>query len=234
MYLDAEYGESAPLELVRAILLYGSEQKIRLATIHQPVRDPAGGPALLDAGEPLTRQFLETMTRGLGSELPAAFLPENIVIYSTALTAWWEPAQVRSMFFARNCDGRTLDGKLFPHPPLLFAVHDGHLMVWALAENRRPEPNTFLYMAPYWNTYDDGKVCHGSMQTPQTVTVQNLPQWSHAFFASEFTHSNLGIQQCRHPEGFLGLWSSLVGANNFPTEYLLRKRRLRETLCPGV
>jgi len=71
MYLDAEYGESAPLQLMSAVLLYGSEQTIRLATIHQPIRDPKGGPALLDAGEPLTRVFLENMTRGLGSELPA-------------------------------------------------------------------------------------------------------------------------------------------------------------------
>lgn len=234
MYLDAEYGESAPLELVRAILLYGSEQKIRLATMHQPMRDPAGGPALLDAGEPLTRQFLELLTRGLGSELPPAFLPNNVVIYSTSLTAWWEPAQVRSMFFARNCDGRTLDGKFFPHPPLLFAVHDGQLEVWAIAEDKRPEPDTWLYMAPYWNTYDDGRVCHGSMETPQILTTENLPQWSHAFFASEFTGSNLGIQQCRHPEGFLGMWSSLVGATTFPTEYLLRRRRLGETLCRNV
>jgi len=73
MYLDAEYGESAPLELLKAILLYGSEKKIRLATMHQPIRDPAGGPALLDAGEPLTREFLEILTRGLGSELPSTF-----------------------------------------------------------------------------------------------------------------------------------------------------------------
>jgi PRTRC genetic system protein B len=231
MYLDAEYGESAPLQLVKAILLYGSEQKIRLATMHQPIRDPAGGPALLDAGEPLTREFLEILTRGLGSELPSTFLPCNVLVYSTVLTAWWEPAQVRSMFFVRDCDGRTLDGKLFPHPPLLFAVHNGRLMIWALAEDKRPEPDTWLHMAPYWNTYDDGSVCHGSMQTPQTVLVDNLAQWSHAFFASQFTGSNLGIQQCSHPEGFIGMWSSLVGADKFPTEYLIRKRRLEATLC---
>jgi PRTRC genetic system protein B len=234
MYLDAEYGESAPLQLMSAVLLYGSEQKIRLATIHQPVRDPRGGPALLDAGEPLTREFLDKMTRGLGSELSATFLPGNVVIYSTQLTAWWEPPQIRSMFFARDCDGKTLDGKLFPHPALLFAVHNGHLMVWALAEEKRPEPDTWLHMAPYWNTYDDGRVCHGTMQTPQTVTVENLPQWSHAFFASQFTGSNLGVQQCSHPQGFLGMWASLAGAKRFPSEYLLRKGCLEATLCRSL
>ena len=231
MYLDAEYGQSASMNLVHAILLYGSEKMVRLATVHNLVNDPQGGPPLLDAGEPLTRDFLDTLVRGLGSELPAEFLPANVLVYSTSLTAWWEPPQIRSMFFAPDCDGKTLDGKLFPHPPLVFGVCNGRLMVWALAEDRRPDTGTWLYMAPYWNTYDDGSVCHGSMPAPKTATVDNLSQWSHAFFASRFTGSNLGIQQCSHPEGFLGLWRSLAGKKKFPVEYLLGKRRLRETLC---
>lgn len=234
MYLDAEYGDSTPLQLVNAILLYGTEQRVRLATVHKPMRDPQGGPAILDPGEPLSHEFLDRMVRGLGSELPSTFLPNNILIYSSSLTAWWERAQVRSMFFAQNCDGKTLDGRRFPHPALLFAVHHGHLMVWALAEDSRPTQDSWLYMAPYWNTYEDGKVCHGTMQAPPVVRVENLAQWSHAFFASQFTGSNLGIQQCTHPEGFLGMWSSLIGANTFPVEYLIRKRTLGPTLCRNL
>jgi PRTRC genetic system protein B len=231
VYFDAEYGQSAPMNLVHAILLYGNERTIRLATLHRPINDPQCGPPLLDAGEPLTREFLETLVRGLGNEVAEAFLPANVLIYPSSLTAWWEPAQLRSMFFAPDCDGKSLDGKVFPHPPLVFAVRNGRLMVWALAENRRPEPDTWLYMAPYWNTYDDGGVCHGSMPAPQTATVDALPQWSHAFFASRFTGSNLGIQQCCHPEGFIGMWRELAEQKRFPVEYLIRKRTLRETLC---
>src|SRR5512132_2447245 len=100
MYFDAEYGQSAPWNLVHAILLYGSDRTIRLATVHRPINDPQGGPPLLDVGEPLTRDFLETLVRGLANEVAAAFLPANVLIYSSSLTAWWEPAQVRSMFFA--------------------------------------------------------------------------------------------------------------------------------------
>ena len=43
MYFDAEYGQSAPMSLVHAILLYGSERTIRLATVHRPLNDPQGG-----------------------------------------------------------------------------------------------------------------------------------------------------------------------------------------------
>lgn len=234
MYLDAEYGESAPMQLISAILLYGNERRIRMATVHTPMRDPQGGPAILDPGEPLTREFLDRMVQGLGSELPAAFLPSNVLVYSPSLTAWWEPRQIRSMFFASTCDGKTLDGKRFPHPPLLFAVQRGYLMVWALAEDTRPTPESWLYMAPYWNTYESGRVCHGTMQVPPTVTVDNLAQWSHAFFASQFTAPNLGIQQCNHPQGFLGMWTSLIGAKTFPSEYLIRKGQLGPTLCDNL
>ena len=232
MYLDAEYGESAPLQLMSAVLLYGSEQKIRLATIHQPMRDPQGGPALLDAGEPLTREFLDKMTRGLGSELPATFLPSNVLIYSAqthrVVGATTDPQYV---FCARlrwqDTGWKTLSSSGV-------GVRGAQRPTQGLGSGlkaQRPEPDTWLYMAPYWNTYEDGRVCHGTMQTPQTVTIENLPQWSQAFFASEFTGSNLGIQQCSHPEGFLGMWASLAGAKRFPPQYLLRKGRLEATLC---
>ena len=158
MYCDAEYGRAAPMNLLHGILLYGSENKIRLATVHQPENDPQGGPPMLDAGEPLTRAFLEHLVRGLGSELPACFLPAHLLVYSASLVAWWEPAQRRAMFFASDCDGKGLDGRVYPHPPLLFAVRSRRLMVWALAENRRPEPDSLVYLAPYWNVYADG-VC---------------------------------------------------------------------------
>ena len=231
MHLDADYGNAAPLNLISAILLYGSKDCIRLATVHTPEWDPQGGPPLLGEGQPVTRSFLETLCRGLQCEMPAAFLPEHVLLYSPSLVAWWEPAQIRTMFFSDQCDGKTLDGKLFPHPPLLFAVVEDHLHVWALDTKHRPTPDTQLFMAPYWNVYEDGRVCHGSMVVPRTVGIDSLAQWSGAFFTSRFTHSNLGIPPCRHPEGFLGLWQTLAGKKRFPVQYLLPKRTLRETLC---
>jgi PRTRC genetic system protein B len=232
MYLEAEYGETAQLDLVHAILLYGSPERIRLATVHTPESDPNGGPPILGEGQPLTRQFLETLCRELGSELPTAYLPEQVLIYSTSLVAWWEPAQRRAMFFSHESDGKTFDGKVFPHPPLVFAVRQHQLHVWALDTNSRPTPESRLFLAPYWNVnQDSGAVCHGSMAAPRTVEPGTLAQWSDAFFTSRFTHSNLGIPLCKHPEGFLGMWRNLAGQSRFPAEYLIPKGTLRETLC---
>ena len=198
-----DYGSEAAFHLMSVILLYGSQQKIRLATVHAPESNPNGGPPLLGAGQPVSRQFLHQLSCNLQSELPATWLPEHVLIWSQRLVAWWEPARLRPMFFSPESDGKTLDGKLYPHPPLLFAIRDRHLFVWALAEDTRPKPNTPLLQAPYWNTSPDGAVCH----------------------------SNLGRTLCRHREGFLGMWRDLAGRKRFPIEYLIPKKTLRETFC---
>ena len=231
MRFSADYGTEAPFHLTSAILLYGSQQKIRLATVHATEPNPNGGPPLLGEGQPVSRQFLDQLCRNLQSELPATWLPEHVLIWSQRLVAWWEPARLRPMFFSPESDGKTLDGKLYPHPPLLFAVRDRHLSVWALADDTRPRPKTQLLQAPYWNTSEDGAVCHGSMATPRQIEVERLAQWSEAYFGSRFTHSNLGRRICCHPEGFLGMWRDLAGRKQFPIEYLISKKTLRETLC---
>jgi PRTRC genetic system protein B len=231
MYLEAEYGETAALDLVQAILLYGSNERIRLATVHLPEKDPQGGPPILGEGQLLTRQFLESLCHGLGSELPVAYLPDHVLIYSTSLVAWWERARIGPMFFSEQSDGKMLNGRPFPRPPLVFAVVRHQLHVWALATNSRPTPQTTLHMAPYWNTSENGAVCHGDMPVPRSVDLENLMQWSEAYFHSRFTHSNLGRHLCRHPEGFLGMWRDLAGKKVFPAEYLVPQRTLQETLC---
>lgn len=234
MRFSADYGTEAPFHLLSAILLYGNQQKIRLATVHSTEPNPNGGPPLLGEGQPVSRQFLDQLSRNLQSELPPAWLPEHVLIWSQRLVAWWEPARRRPMFFSPESDGKTLDGKLYPHPPLLFAVRDRQLFVWALAEDARPRPTTKLLQAPYWNTSADGAVCHGSMATPRQIEAEQLAQWSEAYFGSRFTHSNLGRTICCHPEGFLGLWRDLAGRKRFPLEYLIPQKTLRETLCSNT
>jgi PRTRC genetic system protein B len=231
MHLHAEYGQEAPLNLIHAILLYGSKDRIRLATLHTPEKDLNGGPPMLGEGQPISREFLQKLSRDLQGEMPAAWLPDNVIVWSQSLVAWWESARTRPMFFTPKSDGKSLDGKLYPHPPLLFAVSHMHLWVWALAENTRPAPQSPLFVAPNWNTSENGSVCHGSMAAPRRIESGNLPQWSEAYFGSRFTHSNLDRDLCRHPEGFLGMWRDLAGQSRFPVQYLIPKGTLRETLC---
>jgi len=135
------------------------------------------------------------------------------------MLVWWAQPRRRVIFFGGvNVEARQLNGFLFPHPALIFKVAGKDLFVRAIATNSRPSPKTPLKTAPYWNT--DGRVCPGSMRVPDTFDVASIPLWEDAFFQSEFTHAAGAVRLTSHPEGFIGLWRSLVGKKRFPVQYL--------------
>ena len=126
------------------------------------------------------------------------------------------------MFFGDgNKDTTELNGRMYPHPALVFMLNGRELLVRALGENRRPTADTRLKSAPYWNTDAHGRVCLGSMRVPEEVSACSLSGWEDAYFASEFTHPSGAVHLTTHPGGFLGLWSSLAGRDRrFPVKFL--------------
>ena len=145
MRFDAHFGEAEAVQLKAAILLYGGAKRIAFASVHEPYHDPGGGAPYLDAGRPISTEFLRTLARGLGLGMAPEILPESVVMRTPEVTGWWVPAAVRPMFFPETSDGKTLNGKTYPHPPLLFVVDGEHgLSVRALMENRRPEPGSAI------------------------------------------------------------------------------------------
>ena len=152
MRFDAHFGEAEAVQLKAAILLYGGAKRIAFASVHEPYRDPEGGAPYLDAGRPITTEFLRTLARGLGIGMAPEILPESVVMRTPEVTAWWVPAAVRPMFFSQTSDGKTLNGRSYPHPPLVFVLDGEHgFSVRALLENRRPGPRSAIAIAPYWN-----------------------------------------------------------------------------------
>jgi PRTRC genetic system protein B len=226
---DANFGEAEPLQLKAAILLYGGAKRISFASVHQPYHDDKGAP-YLDSGRPITVEFLKIMAHELGLRMSVEILPEKVLVHTPEVVAWWVPAAIRPMFFASTCDGKTLNGKLYPHPPLVFAVQNNHLSIRALLENRRPGRASRTAVAPYWNTAPEGGVCVGSMPRPRSGGIDALDEWVEGFFASEFTHVN-ATKLTNHPEGHLGLWRDLAGRDHFPAEWLTPAETLQEWLC---
>ena len=230
MRFDANFGEAEAIQLKAAILLYGGARNISFASVHEPYRDRDGAP-YLDAGRPITVEFLRTMAHGLGLQMSAEILPEHVLVRTPDVVCWWVAAAIRPMFFSANSDGRTLNGKLYPHPPLVFAVHgDQGLSVRALVDNRRPDRRSAVAVAPYWNTNPSGGVCLGSMPTPRSAGLESLDEWVEGFFGSEFTHSG-AARLTNHPEGHLGLWRDLAGRDRFPAEWLAPAGTLEEWIC---
>jgi PRTRC genetic system protein B len=220
MDVHVRIGDKRIFALKQAVLVY-QEGNRAFATVHE-VKSQPDGPSFLCAGQSVTTGFLETLAKGLGASMAAEVLPENVLARTPGLIAWWSRAQSRLMFFG---DGdpktRHLNGKNFPHPPLVFMIRGRELFVRALRENRRPKSDTRLMNAPYWNTDAQGRVCLGSMRVPEEVSASSLRVWEEAYFASEFTHPSGAVRLTSHTGGFVGFWSSLVGRKRrFPVKFL--------------
>jgi PRTRC genetic system protein B len=158
MDVRVRIGDSHIFTLKQAVLLY-QEGNRTFATLHEVKRQP-DGTRFLCAGQSVTTAFLETLAAGLGASMAAGILPDHVLARTPELIAWWSRAQRRPMFFGGGSpEVRKLNGKMYPHPSLVFVIHGRELFVRALAEDCRPKANTRLRSAPYWNTDTQGRVC---------------------------------------------------------------------------
>ena len=212
----------------RALLVYGKSDynsypyRHPFITIHEVIHDSDG--ARLAEGQLVTPKMLSDLLVALGRSAPLEILPERVIVRTADSIVWWMPACTRTMFFSdRGGDGalRKMNGRTYPQPPLVFKASGSHLWVRALVENRRPGADSRMYMAPYWNCYDNGVVCTGSMTIPGDKSVNAIELWEKSFFQSEFTHAG-GVQKhTKYPGGLLAMWQALEGKKRFPNRYLI-------------
>jgi len=231
MRTGVNIGGSESMTLKGALLVYGGRHGSFVSWHEARFPSEAGAPYLAEA-EPLTTEFLRELASGLGSHLAPEILPPNVLVRTPEMLVWWAPASQRTMFFAETSDaGKELNGKRYPHPALVFKAAGSELYVRALERNERPVSETRLRVAPYWNTSDtEGRVCTGTMRTPDTDGVEGIQVWERGFFQSEFTHPYGAARLTSFPGGFLALWKHLVGCTKpFPVKYLADARQsLRE------
>ena len=231
MRFSIDVGSELELKLYQAVLLYRNDHGNRfMATVHGVVQKETDGTPLLGSGQLLSTAALRELAEQLGTSCPAEFLPENVIARTPKLIAWWTPVAVRPMFFRDGSELADISGKLFPHPALLFAVRNGVLFVRALLKNCRPDPDTKLAAAPYWNIDSNGAVCAGTMRIPKSVAVASISAWQQAFFQSEFTHPGGGGRLTKRKGGTAALWRSLTRKKVFPRSTLIEMEPLNEYL----
>jgi hypothetical protein len=97
--------------------------------VHEAKPSPDGGAPYLDAGQPLTIDFLKHLAKALCRTTQCEILPPNVLVYTPEMLVWWTRQQHREMFYGGSSDGRTLSGIVFPQPPLVFKVCGSELSV---------------------------------------------------------------------------------------------------------
>lgn len=226
MRVTTAIGNRHEFVLKQALLVYEDQvsRREQFVTVHEILREgaepqqPRLGPGTL-----LTTAFLKQLCGGLERKARAWILPDNVLACTSDLLVWWTPQRLHRMFFSDGAEDRhEINGRICPHPALVWSVRHGRLFLRALAESARPSASTPLMVAPYWNTEPSrGDVCEGDMRRPRETDVTNMLEWEEGFFNSRFTHPSGMGKLTTHSGGFMGLWTGLAGKQQFPSQYLV-------------
>lgn len=168
----------------------------------------------LDTSEELTRKFLK----------PSGLLPKNVLYINPdhdGYAIWYTPVQKVSLFFVDSL--AITNGKVFV-PPLLWKASKNTLYIYAINNTTNINEQTAIYNAPFFNLYEDGKVCMGTVSVnikADCLLEEFIREWEQYFFNSYFSHL---IQKQSPVKGnIIQLWQRLVNTpKQFPMKSLLK------------
>lgn len=160
-------------------------------------------------------------------------LPQNILFINTKVglgsIVWFTKAQYRQLYFAESL---AIPSDTANIPALIWKATDKHLTVYALKNNRRPTEKTILYHAPFFNMYESGNVCMGTVEIDMIETdciEQFILGWESLFFNSYFSH----LIDDHNPiqEDCAELWKNLIATKSpFPTQKLKQSGKTLKNL----
>ena len=168
----------------------------------------------LDTSDELKRNFLK----------PSGLLPKHILYINpdhNGYAMWHTPKQKVDLFFV---EGLKIPNGKASIPPLLWKAYRDELYVYAIGENEEINERTNLYHAPFFNLYEDGRVCMGTVPVniqPDCLLEEFIQQWQDYFFNSYFSH--LIKPQSPVKGNIIQLWQSLMGTKKtFPMKSLIK------------
>jgi len=142
---------------------------------------------------------------------------------------WYTKSQKRPLYFIEGLG--IPSGKAFV-PAMVWQADKKSLRVFALSTSRRPTEKTPLYYAPFFNIYEDGRVCMGSVSIDikNSASVEEFTKaWEAYFFNSYFSH--LMGENSPVKGNCVSLWKDIViSGRTFPKEALKSSKKTLEKL----
>jgi PRTRC genetic system protein B len=155
---------------------------------------------------------------------------EHVLSNSSGVLLWWVPAAPRELMFGVRVTAaagiQKLNGQAIPQPPLLMLTQGRTLYVFALAENKRPDVNTKLYKAPYWNMFENGQMCMGTVKLPDVIDAQHPEAITDRFFRSNFSgasRQNISNHSRSHQE----MWEDAAKRGAFDPAWLVEEQKIK-------
>lgn len=142
-------------------------------------------------------------------------LPENLLNVNTQLgnpfAIWYTPAKKVQLNFSKSLD--IPNGTAFI-PPMLWKADKENLWVFALDSDNRPSYKTQLYHAPFFNIYNEGNVCMGTVKidiTDDMGLIDFMAKWEQYFFNSDFSHTINEISPIK--DNIVSFWKHHIGSD---------------------
>lgn len=217
---------------ISALVFYQGKEKDATKTyVEHFDMDSKGNPI---NAHPLSVEEAKALAESLHTEeeIDRAFLksegilPINIlhINASSGTVLWYTKEQQRQLYFVNGLD--ISNGKA-QVPPMVWLADKNSLAVFALTTDRRPNEKTLLHYAPFFNIYENGKVCMGSVtiDIKNSASVEEFTQaWETYFFNSYFSHLLGGYNPIKG--NCVSLWKDLINTQNpFPKEVLKKTNR---------
>ena len=202
---------SEVFELTAALLLYKSNRSNVYATAHDVVDHPhLAGSKQIGPGAAATKGNLAEFA---GAVLEATayrgMIPANLLYTAPETMAWWAPSARRRVWFKSSEKSIGTASVDVAHPPLVFVATTNAWFVFALRCNARPDPNTVLCKAPYFNVWERGQICTGNVALPAARGPEVMASYEEAFFRSHFTHPNdKGL--VKYTGGAVPMWAAQI------------------------
>ena len=214
-----------------ALIFYESLDKNEMYVEHFDM-DRNGNPI---NAHPLTVNEANALAKSLivDEEIEKAFLKPKGILANNVLhinpsqkgsVIWYTKAQERQMYFVKNLEIPNGKAKV---PAMLWIADKENLSVFALSSDKRPTEKTPLHYAPFFNVYNDGDVCMGtvSIEIKNSASLEEfIEQWENCFFNSYFSHL---VGNHNPIDGNLvNLWKKLLESNEaFPVKMLKKNNK---------
>lgn len=149
-------------------------------------------------------------------------LPTNVLHIDPRLgrVIWFTESANRDLLFIDNLEIPSGKANV---PAMVWVADKDSLNVYAMAKSQRPTGDTRLYNAPFFNVYESGNVCLGTVQVgikDSTSLEEFILRWEQSFFGSYFSHLNTVHEVIRG--NAVSLWKKLINSDQaFPTYVLL-------------
>ena len=222
-----------------ALVFYQNDERNKDTYVEYFDMDKNGNPI---NAHPLTereaKELLKALTINTQKEKnqdflkPKGILPTHILHINPSENGsvlWFTKSMKRQLYFTENLE---IPNGMAEVPAMLWLANKRNLKIFALSSNLRPTEKTSLFYAPFFNVYEDGNVCMGTVD----VNIQNsnsleefTKKWEDYFFNSYFSH----LMNEHNPikGNCVSLWKNLVGTDNsFPKEVLKNANRILKNL----